>query len=254
MGEILSRLLVFQIVIDLISVTVGAGLCFGALKWRRGLLTTTAIAWGFFLGLVAAMFIGGEVAGDGGAILCILLGTISLPILTYTSPAVNRFVLGFLVSNKLFFMITTPLAKDGAIGIGEAIMIPLVAGTIVGIALMAWTKMRVSAFVLGCTFIGASQIAPVVSEWANRIQFGITGNPAYLFDPIDLIFALFKIELTDWWTLGAMVLFMSLGAYKQIKNMKEKGIPLDTPLIGFESPTGPNGRVHTKSGHIDTMD
>ena len=39
MDEILARLLVFQVVIDLISVTVGAGLCFGALKWRRGLLT-----------------------------------------------------------------------------------------------------------------------------------------------------------------------------------------------------------------------
>lgn len=252
MGEILSRLLAFQIVIDLISVTIGAGLCFGALKWRRGLLTTTAIAWGFFLGLIAALFVG-EAAGEVGAILCILIGTIGLPILTYTSPVVNRFVLGFLVSNKLFFMVTTPLAKDGAIGIEEAIIIPLVAGTVVGIVLMAWTKMRVSAFVLGCTFIGASQIAPIVSEWANRILYGITGDIGYLFDPIDIIFALFKIELTDWWTLGAMVLFMSLGAYQQIKNMKEKGIPLDTPLIGFESPTGPNGRVYTRNGHIDTM-
>ena len=253
MGEILSRLLVFQIVFDLISVTVGAGLCFGALKWRRGLLTTTAIAWGFFLGLVAAIFIA-EAAGEVGAVLCILIGTVSLPILTYTSPAVNRFVLGFLVSNKLFFMVATPLAKDGTIGIEEAILVPLVAGTVVGIGLMAWTRMRVSAFVLGCTFVGASQIAPIVSEWANRILFGITGDPTFLFDPIDLIFALFKIELTDWWTLGAMVVLMGLGAYKQIKNMKEKGIPLDTPLIGFEDPTGHNGRVYTKNGHIDTID
>lgn len=36
MEEILARLLAFQIIIDLISVTVGAGLCFDALKWRRG--------------------------------------------------------------------------------------------------------------------------------------------------------------------------------------------------------------------------
>lgn len=204
------------------------------------------------MGLIAALFVG-EAAGEVGAILSILIGTIGLPILTYTSPAVNRFVLGFLVSNKLFFMVTTPLAKDGAIGIEEAIVIPLVAGTVVGIVLMAWTSMRVSAFVLGCTFIGASQIAPIVSEWANRILYGITGDIGYLFDPIDIIFALFKIELTDWWTLGAMVLFMGLGAYKQIKSMKEKGIPLDTPLIGFESLTGPNGRVYTRNGHIDTM-
>ena len=198
MGEILSRLLIFQIVFDLISVTVGAGLCFGALKWHRGLLTTTAIAWGFFLGLVAAIFIA-EAAGEVGAVLCILIGTVSLPILTYMSPAVNRFVLGYLVSNKLFFMVTTPLAKDGTIGIEEAILVPLVAGTVVGIGLMAWTRMRVSAFVLGCTFVGASQIAPIASEWVNRICFGITGDPTFLFDPVDLVFALFKIELTDWW-------------------------------------------------------
>ena len=30
--KILSNLLIFQIVIDIIKVTVGAGLCFGALK------------------------------------------------------------------------------------------------------------------------------------------------------------------------------------------------------------------------------
>lgn len=132
-------------------------------------------------------------------------------------------------------------------------MVPLIAGTVVGIALMAWTQVSVSAFVLGCTFIGASQIAPVISQWINRIAFGITGNIEYLFDPADLIFALFKIELTDKWTLVAMVIFMGLGAYKQIKNMKENRIPLDMPLIVFES-SSHNGRIHTKNGHIDTMD
>lgn len=252
MGEIVARLLVFQIVIDLISVTVGAGLCFGALKWHRGLLTTTAIAWGFILGLIAAMFIS-EVAGEVGVIPCILVGTIGLPILTYTLPAVNRFILGFLVSNKLLFMVTTPLAKDGAIGIEEAIVVPLVLGIVAGLVLMAWTKVSVSAFVLGCTFVGASQIAPVISEWINRIFFAATGDIGYLIDPIDLIFALFKIELTDWWTLIAMVAFMGLGAYRQIRNMKEKGIPLDTPLIVVESKNGHNGRIYTKNGHIDTM-
>ena len=122
MEEILARLLVFQIVIDLISVTVGAGLCFGALKWRRGLLTTTAIAWGLFLGFIAAMFVG-EVLGEAGAIICVLVGLIGLPILTYISPTVNRFVLGFLVSSKLLFMLTTVLAKEGTIGLEETIKI-----------------------------------------------------------------------------------------------------------------------------------
>lgn len=48
------------------------------------------------------------------------------------SPPVNWFVLGFLVNSKLLFMLTTALAKEGAIGIEEAIMIPLTIGTVVG--------------------------------------------------------------------------------------------------------------------------
>lgn len=249
---ILSNLLVFQIITDLIKVTAGAGLCFGALKWRRGLLTTTAIGWGLFLGILAAMFFG-EVLGTGGAVICILAGLIGLPILTYTIPGVNRFVLGFLVSCKLLFMLTTVLAKAGMMDFEMAFALPLIVGTLAGLALMAWTKVRVSAFVLGCTFIGASEIAPVVSEWANRILFSVTGDYSYIFDPIDLFFALFKVELTDQWMLISMIILMIWGGYRQIQRLKAAGISLDTPLIGFESPTGPNGRIYTEEGPVDTM-
>lgn len=253
MDDIFSRLLVFQFVLDLIKVTVGAGLCFGALKWRRGLLTSTAIYWGIFLGLIVSMlFI--DTIELGGIIAFVAIGAILIPILTYTIPGVNRFVLGFLVSSKLFFMLTTVLAKSGDMDIEEAIVLPLVAGTIVGLCLMAWTRVRVSAFVLGCTFIGASEIAPVISEWINRILYAATGDFQYLFDPIDILFALFKIELTDTWTLIAMVVLMIWGGYKQISNIKANGISLDTPLIGFEMPKGKNGRIYTKDGYIDTLD
>lgn len=250
MEEIASRLLIFQVVIDLIKVTVGAGLCFGALKWRRGLLTTTAIYWGLFLGLMIALLLGGEIET---IIIFALIGLIVLPILTYTIPGVNRFVLGFLVSSKLFFMLTTALVKAGDMGIESAVVVPLIAGTIVGLILMAWTQVRVSAFVLGCTFIGASEIAPVISEWINRVGFAITGDYYYLFDPVDLLFSLFKIELTDKWTLIAMILLMIWGGYKQINNLKANDIPLDTPLIGFESPRSENGKLYTKDRVVDTM-
>ena len=45
MEKLLENIAVFQIATELFKVTLGAGLCFGALKWRRGLLTTTAIGW-----------------------------------------------------------------------------------------------------------------------------------------------------------------------------------------------------------------
>ena len=253
MEEVLSRLLAFQVVLDIIKVTVGAGLCFGALKWRRGLLTSTAIYWGLFLGILMAMMIGANGRIEG-AIACIAIGAILFPILTYTVPGVNRFVLGFLVSCKLFFMLTTVLFKNGQMDIGQAALLPIIAGTVVGLGLMAWTKVRISAFVLGCTFIGASEIAPVISEWMNRLCYTVTGNINYLFDPIDILFALIKVELTDQWTLIAMIILMIWGGYKQVQRIKANGIPLDTPLIGFEMPNGKNGRIYTKNGHIDTMD
>lgn len=252
MEGILENLLIFQIVTDLIKVTIGAGLCFGALKWRRGLLTTTAIWWGFFLGILAAAVMG-EMTGGDGALVCVVVGVIVLPILTYTVPGVNRFVLGFLVSSKLFFMLTTVLAKDGAMGLEYAVFVPLLAGTVVGLILMAWTRMRISAFVLSCTFVGASEIAPVISEWVNRIVFSATGDISYLFDPIDLVFAIFKLELTDKWMLISMVILMIWGGYKQIGRLKEQGISLDTPLIGFEVPKADNGKIFTNKGAIDTM-
>ena len=82
MDERLPALVELQVVVDLTSLTVGGGLGFGAGKCRGGQETTTAIAWGLFLGFIAAMFVG-EVLGEAGAIICVLVGLIGLPILTY---------------------------------------------------------------------------------------------------------------------------------------------------------------------------
>ena len=248
---VLENLVVYQIVTEIIQATIGAGLCFGALKWRKGLLTTTAIGWGFVLGILSA-FMFGDMLGEAGALTCVVVGVLVMPVLTYTVFSVNRFVLGFLVSCKLLIMLTTVLAKEGLMDIQTTITLPLIGGTVVGLFLMAWTKVSVSAFVLGGSFIGASEIASVISEWMNRLMFATTGDYGYLLDPIDMIFAFFKVELTDEWMLISMVVFMALGIYSQIKRLKINNIPLNTPVIVYESTTEPNGRIHTSNGHIDT--
>ena len=123
-----------------------------------------------------------------------------------------------------------------------AISLPLILGAVVGIALAAWTQMRISAFILSCSFLGASQIAPVISEWANRLIYGFTGDISYLFDPVDLIFAFFKIELTDQWALIAMIIFMIIGCKKHFHRLQQAGIAPDTPIIGFEVPKSNNNQ------------
>ncbi len=59
--------------------------------------------------------------------------------------------------------------------------------------------------------------------------------------------------MTDQWMLISMIVLMIWGGYKQIQRLKKIGISFDTPIIGFESPTGPNGRIYTDKGPIDTI-
>lgn len=244
MNEIIERFVIFQFVTDVIQVIFGAGLCFGALKWRRGSLTSTAVLWGLALGL----WLGGSMMSYGGGsieslLICGALGILIFPILTYTVPGVNRFVLGFVFGTKFIAMLTTVLFKDGSVDLATALVFPILAGTILGLIMMAWVQMRVMPFVLCCTFIGASDIAPTIAKWINRGIFIGTGDYSILLDPIDLVFALFKIELTDSVTLGVMVFLVTIGCVVQLKHLKKQGIPYNTPIIGFEAPRSENGKI-----------
>lgn len=261
---IFENIVVFQVVSCLYDVSLGAACCYGALKWRRGLMTTVAIGWGIFIGFGLAIPMAFYGNADPSILLVLpAIGMIVLPILTYKIAGVNRFILGYIVSSKLFFMATTVMAKNGDIEILTALLFPLIGGAVIGLVLMAWTQIRVSAFVFGCTFIGASGIAPNISKLINGTLFTATRDISFLFDPIDTFFAFFGVELTDQWTLGAMIVLMVIFGYRQIRTMQRKGIPLDTPLIGFEVPEdkGRNGRVYMdrnsnsddKNNHIDTM-
>lgn len=247
MYELLERLAVFQVVIEVIQVIFGAGLCFGALKWRRGSLTTTAAIWGLLLGFSLGFSIVYSGDGDIGILLMTCgLGAVVFPILTYIVAGVNRFVLGFLFGTKFIALITTVMFKEGAMDFEVALILPFVCGAFVGLIMMAWVQMRVLPFVLCCTFIGASDIAPTVSEWVSRIGYTATGDISYLFDPVDLLFALFKIELTDTVTLITMTALLIIGSITQINNLKAQGIPSSTPIIGFEVPRSENGKIEIR--------
>lgn len=244
MYEFLERLAIFQIVTEVIQVIFGAGLCFGALKWRKGSLTTAAVVWGLALGFSLGLSIVSSGNGDWEILLITCgLGALIFPILTYTVAGVNRFILGFLFGTKFIAMLTTVLFREGMIDFDIAFMLPLVCGALIGLIMMAWVQMRVLPFVLCCTFIGASDIAPTVSEWVNRIGYSVTGDISFLFNPVDLLFSLFKIELTDTMTLVTMTLLLILGCTIQLNRLKAQGISYSTPLIGFEAPRSENGKI-----------
>lgn len=236
MGDFLTYITIFQIVSDLFDLLVGSSLIFGALKWRKGLLSATAFYWGVILGFVSGFFI--TYTFDLSSITILIttgIGAIVFPVLTYCIPAVNRFVLGFIVIMKLLYMLTTVLCKEGEMDFISALTIPLIIGTIAGLIFMVLEQLSVLPFVLGCVFIGASQLAPTMAKYINQFVFGITHDYSLLFDPIDFIFAIFKIELTDGWTLLLMILFMCIGVPIHLNSIKKQGYNYDTPIIVFET-------------------
>ena len=209
---------------------------FGALKWRKGLLSTVACYWGIVLGFLVGFFLVYSRHIDIIAILITtIMGAIIFPVLTYSVPAINRFVLGFLITGKLSYMITTYMWKEGYIELRVATALPVVLAIIFGLIFMLMSQLSVLPFALGCIFIGASQVAPVISKFINQVEFGITQDYSLLFDPRDLIFAMFNIELTDGWTLFFMIVFMGLGLPYQLNYIKQQGYTYDTPIIVFET-------------------
>ena len=116
MRKFLAYITVFQIVTHIYDVLIGSALVFGALKWRKGLLSTVACYWGIVLGFLVGFFLVYSRHIDIIAILITtIMGAIIFPVLTYSVPAINRFVLGFLITGKLSYMITTYMWKEGYI-------------------------------------------------------------------------------------------------------------------------------------------
>lgn len=236
MYEFLTYITIFKIVTDIYDLFIGSALIFGALKWRKGLLTTTAFYWGIVLGFFSGAYITYFYETSFYVLVAfVVIGAIVLPILTYQIPGVNRFVLSYLVTVKLLYMLTTYLFKNGNMNFETAILLPPIIATISGVVFMALQRLSVLPFVLGCVFLGASQVAPTIAKYIYQFIFGITHDYSLLFDPIDFIFALFKIELTDGWTLLLMILFMCIGIPIQLKSIKKQGYSYNTPIIAFET-------------------
>ena len=227
----LENIIGLKLLSDVFSAIFGAWICFGALKWRKGLITTIAMYWGLFLGLFVGTMLAMNTYDPTSILVAPVVGLIILPIAVYKVPAVNRFIIGFIVAMKIVFMITTVLMKAGEMSISTALMVPLIVGTIVGVILMLWTQFSIGSYIIATSFIGAAQAAPSVSNIINYIEAGFTGE--IWWDPYDILFALFKIELTDFWTLVILIIMLAWACVYTYKHITAV-IPPNTPLIVYE--------------------
>lgn len=242
-----GSILAFKIGSDILNVIFGTWMVFGALKWRKGLIAYTAIIWGAVLGLMSGFYMYDFSRSDTIIATCLLIGVLLFPVLTYAVPSVNRFVVGYIVFMKISFMVTTYLFKNGNLELDQMFLTPVVIGVLAGLILAVWTEMSVLPFIIACSFLGASYVAPTVAEYVNMILAGIAGDYWAWLDPLDVLFGIFRIELTDGWTLLFMAVFMGLGIPYQIKSVRAQGFTLDTPIVVYEtSDPKKHGRIERR--------
>ncbi len=233
--EIISTIALVEIILDLLKGTMGIGMCFFALKWRRGLMTTTAVGWGVFLGAIAGYY-AADISDSLVTIIIFMgIGAIVLPILTYNIPGVNRFMIGYIVFMKIAYMFTTELFRRGSTDWFGILLLPMIIGAIGGVILAAWVDVPVSAFVLACAFFGASEAAPIIAKYINYVGYGITQDVNWLIDPLGIIMKLFSIELSDIPTLVSLLILMGFGIPMQLQIIKNQGYSYSIPLIVFET-------------------
>ena len=242
LASFLQNIMAYQIVFWIIDALLGAGLCFGPLKWRKGLLTTVAIYWGIILGALIGFMITRE---EYVVVLAlIVLGAVILPILTYTVAGVNRFMLGFLVFSKLGIMAVLAMAEAFGSDAYSLMALPIYLGIVVGLFFMAWKQVKVSTFICALAFLGSVQMAQALGNIINQIRYGITGDISILFDPVELVAAVFGVELTDAATFIVMLVLMFFGIIAHTKRIKAQGYPLSTPVIVYEtSDPNKNGKI-----------
>lgn len=260
-----TAIILIAVVLVGVEAGLGIGLCFGSInptKWKKGLLTATAAYWGLALGAGIGLIFSNISLYEINItplIICPILGVVIFPILTYYVPGVNRFVVGFLVTMKLTSILMGVILRSGGMGediIMAMIVVPLVVGIIGGVVLAAWTSMKVSAFIYACAFIGAAQLAPLISEMIGYLQAAVTGDISYAFDLFSLIELLLNIEIADIWIFLSMIVLIPFGIKRQWESLKKQKISPDTPLIVFETTSeeehGKTYRNDGKDGQVQS--
>lgn len=201
------------------------------LAWRRGLMTATALYWGIAIGALLPFLMGAEA---GGIILGILIGAVAFPILTYTVPGVNRFVLGFIVTLKLTGMIALNLMMYNGLPLANAIGYSMLASIISACVFMALVSMPASGYIVATAFLGAVGLSTKIQDIFSGLQYTFTGNMSLLFDPASLIFAVLGIDYADMQRIAIIVVCMGIGGYFQYRKLIDEGYTPGTPMIAYE--------------------
>lgn len=217
-------------VLRLISSSI---MCVYGYKWRKGLIATTSTYIGLSLGLIAFyIFIDNNLFEvEISAILSIIIIPIIFFILAYKCIWLNHFLTGFLVANKLLFMILYRLMEADIMDADFDILMitPVIMGILVGIIISAFFTHR--AVLVCIVYIGTVDLVLFISSLINKSLFLATSDISYIFDPKDLLLKIIGIDIPSALEVLFIVIVGVLSFIWQKNQLDKKGIDLSNRIV-----------------------
>lgn len=232
MNEIVEFLPYLLNVFLAIQIVSAGAMCIYGYKWRKGLIATLSIYIGLSLGFLIALSIIKQDLNnlDFGALM-IPVTAIVFYILAYRWVALNHFLTGFLVANKLGFMFIYNLMHEGIIQFDFDILmvVPIVLGFIAGFVL---SRCFTHVAVLSCmVYIGTVELVTGVSDFINKSLFVATGDINFVFNMEDMLLKLVGVEIPSFVEV-IFILVVGIASFVFQKNMLEKqGIDLSKVIV-----------------------
>ena len=229
-------------VIEIISVVINAFLvlrlitsvvmCVYGCKWRKGLIATTSLYIGIFLGLLLLAFLM-EVSSLEMEINLLISAVVPIvfTIMAYKCIWLNHFLTGFLVFNKLSFMVIFRLMSERVIDIDlkYIIAIPIIIGIIAGIII---SVKFINYAVLFCiVYIGTVDLVLSISEMINKALFVATSDLGFLFDPEDILLKLVGVDVPSVIEVIFIIVVGIISFILQKKLLDRQGISLSSYVV-----------------------
>lgn len=212
-------------------VTAGA-MCIYGYKWRKGLIATLSIYIGIAIGIaIAAAIIRQSYNNITFALILIPIVAVIFYSLAYKWIPLNHFLTGFLVGNKLAFMIIYNLMKSSAVKFDFTILmvLPIVIGLIAGFVLCS---IFTHVAVLVClVYIGSVELVSGIFDIINKSLFVATGNISFIFNIEDILLKIVGVEVPSFLEM-VVIIIVGIASFILQKNLMERdGINLSDRIV-----------------------
>nr|DAJ34955.1 MAG TPA: protein of unknown function (DUF4203) [Caudoviricetes sp.] len=230
--EILSAIIFIINALTLIRFATSTVMCVYGYKWRRGLISITSLYIGLAMGTFLLKFLLElDIMEVEFCLIISLFVPILFSILAYEWVRLNHFLIGFITSIKLLFMLIYGIMDKGIIDFDIDILfsVPIIIGIVVGTILS--TRLKYAAVILCLAYIGSVDLVINFFDLLNKGLFVATGDISYIFDIEGVIMQLIGVDIPS--LLESVIIFAVtiISFICQSSLLQREGIDLSDYII-----------------------